>query len=456
MYRSLRAAAAAVRNHGDLYFAALLPEDRILNAFDRARWFWQGWIYTPAVTMWVFLSQCFSADHSCRDAVARLRAWRIGRGQKPCSAGTGAYCTARDKLPEEVSHRLVCQTGSQYEQQAARSWFWQGRKVRVVDGTTVTMPDTPENQAAYPQPKRQRAGCGFPLVRLVVVFSLAVGTVLDAALGTYQGKQTGENSLFRQLHPLLDEGDVVLADRYFSGWFDLALLRQRRVDVVVRKHQLRATDFRTGTWLGKGDHLVRWTKPSRPPWMTPEQYAALPDELELREVRVRVRQPGFRTRSVLVVTTLLNPEEYPADELAALYRQRWQAELYLKSIKIVLQMDHLRCKTPERVRNEIWTHLLGYNLLRGVMAMAGLSADVPPWSISFKGTLQTLNAFLPMLHGGVELDFWCRALLEAIASHAVGNRPDRFEPRVLKRRPKKYDYMCEPRQTYRNRILHGC
>jgi hypothetical protein len=456
MYRSLRAAAAAVRNHGDLYFAALLPEDHILKAFDRARWFWQGWIYTPAVTMWVFLSQCFSADHSCRDAVARLRAWRIGRGQKPCSAGTGAYCTARDKLPEAACHQLVRETGSQYEQQAAKSWFWQGRKVRVVDGTTVTMPDTPENQAAYPQPKRQRAGCGFPMVRLVVVFSLAVGTVLDAALGTYQGKQTGENSLFRQLHYLLDEGDVVLADRYFSGWFDLALLRQRRVDVVVRKHQLRATDFRTGTWLGKDDHLVRWTKPSRPPWMTPEQYAVLPDELELREVRVRVQQPGFRTRSVLVVTTLLNPAEYPADELAALYRQRWQAELYLKSIKIVLQMDHLRCKTPEHVRNEIWMHLLGYNLIRGVMAMAGLNADVPPWCISFKGTLQTLNAFLPMLHGGVELDCWCRALLEAIASHAVGNRPDRFEPRVLKRRPKKYDYMCEPRQTYRNRILHGC
>jgi len=433
----------------------LLPEDRILKAFDRARWFWQGWIYTPAVTMWVFLSQCFSADHSCRDAVARLRAWRIGRGQKPCSADTGAYCTARDKLPEAACHGLVRTTGSQYEQQAPASWFWQGRKVRVVDGTTATMPDTPENQAAYPQPKSQKPGCGFPIVRMVVVFSLAVGTVLDAAIGRYEGKQTGENSLFRGLHDLLDEGDVLLADRYFGGWFDIALLRQRGIDVAVRKHQLRATDFRTGTWLGRDDHLVRWTKPRQPPWMTAEQYLALPDELELREVRVRVQQPGFRTRRLLVITTLLDAEEYSAQELARLYRQRWQAELYLRSIKIILQMDHLRCKTPERVRNEIWTHLLGYNLLRGMMATAGLSADVPPWQISFKGTLQTLNAFLPMLHGGVDLDAWCRALLAAIASHAVGHRPDRIEPRVIKRRPKQYKRMREPRQNYRNRMLHG-
>ena len=455
MYRSLRTAVAEVRRHGDLYFAALLPEDRILKAFDRARWFWQGWIYTPAVTVWVFLSQCLSADHSCRDAVARLGAWRIGRGQKPCSPDTGAYCTARDKIPEAACHQLVCQTGRECEQQAAKSWFWQGRRVRVVDGTTATMPDTPENQAAYPQQKTQKAGCGFPIVRLVVVFSLAVGTVLDAALGKYEGKQTGENSLFRGLHHRLDDGDVVLADRYFGGWFDIALLRQRGIDVVVRKHQLRATDFRTGTRLGKDDHLVHWSKPPRPGWMTAEQHAALPDELELREVRVRVRQPGFRTKSILAVTTLLNPEEYSIDEIAALYRQRWQAELHLRSIKIVLQMDHLRCKTPERVRNEIWTHLLGYNLIRGVMAMAGHGADIPPWCISFKGALQTLNAFLPMLHGGIDLDCWCRGLLAAIASHAVGNRPDRIEPRVRKRRPKPYKHMREPRQNYRNRMLHG-
>ena len=455
MYRSLRTAVAEVRRYGDLYFAALLPEDRILNAFGRARGFWQGWIYTPAVTVWVFLSQCFSADHSCRDAVARLRAWQVGRGRRPCSARTGAYCTARDKLPETACHGLVRETGSAWEGQAAESWFWRGRRVRVVDGTTVTMPDTEENQAAYPQQKNQKPGCGFPIVRLVVVFSLAVGTVLDAALSKYEGKLTGENSLFRGLHGLLEKSDVVLADRYFGGWFDMALLQQRGIDVVLRKHQLRATDFRTGLRLGKDDHLLRWSKPARPHWMTAAQYAALPDELELREVRVRVRQPGFRTRCVLVVTTLLDAGAYAAEELAELYRQRWQAELHLRSIKIVLQMDHLRCQTPQRVRNEIWMHLLGYNLLRGMMVQAGLRAHVPPWRISFKGTLQTLNAFLPMLPGDSDFESWCGALLAAIVSHTVGNRPDRIEPRLRKRRPKPYTHLREPRQNYRSRMLCG-
>ena len=157
-----------------------------------------------------------------------------------------------------------------------------------MDGSTVTMPDTPENQAAYPQPKTQKPGCGFPIARILVIFSLSAGTVLEAAIGKYKGKQTGENSLFRRLYDALAEGDIILADRYFSGWCDIALPLQRGIDVVVRKHQLRRTDFRTGQRLGKDDHLVSWTRPPRPKWMSAEQYAALPDELTLREVRIRV------------------------------------------------------------------------------------------------------------------------------------------------------------------------
>lgn len=456
MVGSFRSAVAAARRSDGLYFAALLSEQRILEALGPARALWQGWIYRAAVTVWVYLSQCFSADHSCREAVARHMAWRMAQGLKPCSPETGAYCTARDKLPEAACRELVRSTGIGLEQQAPRSWHWHGRRVRVVDGTTVTMPDTPANQAEYPQLKRQRPGCGLPIARIVVVFSLAVGTVLDAAIGRYAGKRTGENALFRQLHDQLGEGDVVLADRYFSGWCDLALLRARGVDAVVRKHRARATDFRTGTRLGKDDHLVRWPRPQRPEWMTREQYATLPEELELRELRVRVEQKGFRTRTLVVVTTLLDPEEYPAHEVGLLYRRRWQAELNLRSLKIVLQMDHLRCKTPQRVRNEIFMHLLGYNLIRGVMATAALECEVPPWCISFKGTLQTLQAFLPMVLFVSDLDGWCQTLLAAIASHTVNDRPDRYEPRVVKRRSKKYKYMREPRQNYRNRMLRGC
>ena len=427
------------------------PKRLSSRAFGEARALWQGWIYTPTVTVWVFLSQCLSMDHSCRDAVARLIAWRVASGARPCSADTGAYCTARADLPEAVCCQLVRQTGAGVEQAAPAEWLWHGRRVRVIDGSTITMADTPQNQAEYPQLKSQAAGCGFPIARIVVVFSLAVGTVVEAALGRYAGKQTGENSMFRGLHDCLAEGDVVLADRYFSGWFDLALVAQRGVDVVVRKHQLRATDFRTGERLGKDDQRVRWSKPQRPSWMSVAEYAALPDELVLREVRVRVSQKGFRTKQLVVVTTLLDPEDYPRDQIAELYRQRWQAELHLRSIKTVLQMDHLRCKTPQRVRNEFFMHLLGYNLIRRAMVLAALQSGAQPWQVSFKGALQTVNHFLPTLRSSASLDAWCAALLSAIATHIVGNRPDRYEPRLTKRRPKKFKRLRRPRANYKKR-----
>lgn len=451
MFQSFHAAVAEARRHGNLYFAALLSEDRIRNTFGRARWFWQGWIYTPAVTVWVFLSQCLSPDHCCRDAVAQLIAWRVARGLKPCSAQTGAYCTARNDLPEEALHALVRDTGKQVEDESPTTWLWLGRKVRLVDGSTTTMPDTPENQAVYPQQKSQKPGCGFPIARVLVIFSLSVGTVLEAAIGKYKGKQTGENSLLRELYCSLAEGDVVLADRYFSGWCDLALLKQRGIDVVIRKHQLRPTDFRTGKRLGREDHLVSWPRPARPQWMTAEQYATLPETLTLREIRIRVTPKGLRTRSLVVVTTLLDPEKYPREEIALLYRRRWEAELHLRSIKVVLQMDHLRCKTPERVRKEFYTHLLGYNLIRGVMAVAAYQSGQCPWEISFKGTLQTLSHFLPLLLAGATTEAWCTALLAAVATHSVGNRPNRFEPRRRKRRPKPYKLLQKHRRLYATR-----
>lgn len=449
MVHSIRRAVADARRHGNLYFATLLSQDRILKAFQTTRANWQGWVYTPAVTLWTFLSQCLSPDHSCREAVARFLAWRLARGLPRCSAGTGGYCTARGHLPEEVPQRLMQDIGKEVEDEAPTTWLWHGRKVRVADGSTLTMPDTPANQAAYPQQKSQKPGCGFPIARIVVIFSLSVGTVLEAAFGKYRGKQTGENSLLRGLHEALAEGDILLADRYFSGWCDIALVVQRGVDVVIRQHQLRISYMFQGRWLSEDDHLVSWSKPARPEWMSREQYARLPDALTVREVRARVVQKGFRTRSLVVVTTLLDAEAYPPEEIALLYRQRWQAELYLRSLKIVLQMDQLRCKTPDRVRNEFWTHLLGYNLIRSVMAQAAWRSGRAPWEISFKGTLQTLSQFLPLLLTGISSKAWCTALLGATATHMVGHRPDRIEPRQVKRRRKHYQYLCQPRRNFK-------
>jgi len=449
MDAAFRHAVAQARRQGQLYFASLLPEEHIHRAFGQARWLWQGWIYTPAVTVWVFLAQCLSPDHSCCDAVAQLIAWLLACGRPACSAETGAYCSARDRLPEETCRRLARDSGRQVEEDAPASWRWLGHRVVDVDGSTLTMADTPANQADYPQLASQKPGCGFPIARLVVVFSLAVGTVLDAVLARYEGKQTGENSLFRTLHELLCADDVVLADRYFGGWFDLALLRQRGVHNVVRKHQLRATDFRTGVRLGRNDHLVYWSKPQRPAWMSHDQYRSLPAVLVLREVRVRVEQPGFRTKEVIVVTTLLEAERYAAAALAKLYRRRWQAELNLRSLKVALQMEHLRCKTPQRVHNEFYMHLTAYNLIRQVVAVAAFRAGVEPWTLSFKGAWQTLNRLLPLLATRIASAAWCEALFEAVASHEVGNRPDRMEPRLIKRRPKPYKHLREPRANYK-------
>ena len=452
MLGSFQAAVAKARRERSLLFASLVSEESILEAFGSARWLWQGWIYSPAVTVWVFLSQCLSMDHSCRDAVARLITWRVARGSRPCSADTGGYCTARDALPETACHQLVRQTGSDLEREAPAEWLWHERRVRVVDGSTITMPDTAANQAKYPQMASQKPGCGFPIARIVVVFSLSVGTVLEAALGKYEGKKTGENSLFRTLKHCLDAGDVVVIDRYFSGWCDLALLQARGVDVVVRKHQRRHTDFREGKRLGKDDHQICWPKPPRPKWMTRKTYASLPAELTLREVRVRVTQKGFRTKELVVVTTLLDPVEYSAEEIAELYRRRWHAELNLRSVKTVLQMDHLRCKTPHRVRNEFYMHLVAYNLIRRLMAVSAQERGTQPWQVSFKGALQTVNVFLPILCSSISPEEWCAALVASVATHVVGDRPDRYEPRVKKRRPKEYDLMNKPRAEYQRQM----
>ena len=447
-----RATVEQARKSEDLYFAALLSKDRITRSLREAGAWFQGWIYTGAITTWLFLSQCLSADHSCRETVARLVAWRVKKGQPACSADTSAYCTARDQLPEKTCRELAIGVGRELHQLAPESWLWKSRRVILGDGSTFTMADTVANQKEYPQQSSQKQGCGFPIMRALVLFSLAVGTVIEAAVSPYSGKQTGENSLLRTLHGTLHEGDVLVLDRYFSGWFDIALLQQRGIDVIVRKHQLRATDFRTGQRLGKDDQLVDWSKPSKPTWMDSETYNSLPDSLQLREIRVRVTQPGFRTRTLIIVTTLLDSDEYTHDDLATVYRRRWQAELNLRSLKIVMQMDHLRCKEPHRVRNEFYMHLLAYNLLRQVMGEAALKSGVCPHEISFKGTMQTLNEFLPMLPDAVCLDYWYDALLDAIATHIVADRPDRIEPRCRKRRPKKFKNLREHRSAYRTRL----
>jgi hypothetical protein len=434
-----------------LPFADVLPPERLERALREEGARWREAIFSPVLTLWAFLTQVISPDGSCRAAVARVLAWLVSQGQPLCSPKTDPYCKARQRLPESLLRRLLRETGQALHDGVPAEWLWKGRRVKLVDGTTVSMPDTAANQAAYPQPQSQAPGVGFPLARMVVVFCLACGTVLEAALGRYQGKETGENALLRTLDGALAAGDVLVGDRYFGGWFDIAWWHGRGVDVVVRLHQLRRCDFRRGRRLGPNDHVVTWAKPARPDWLDADTYRDLPDELTLREVRVRVAQPGFRTRVVVVVTTLLHAAEYAARDLAELYRARWHAELDLRSLKAVLGMGVLRCQSPAMVRKEVWAHLVTYNLIRTVMAQAAVANGCAPRELSFKGALQALTAFAERLldaagKAAAELYDW---LLVAIGTHLVGDRPDRVEPRAQKRRPQHYKLLTVPRQQAR-------
>jgi hypothetical protein len=435
-----------------LPFSQLLDAQVVKDALAESGVSFRDRLYTPCMTLWIFLSQVLDPMQCCLQAVLRFLAYRLAQGMEPCSSETGGYCQARQRLLESVVKSLMQVTGRQlHEREMPDAWRWKGRPVKLADGTTVSMPDTPENQKAYPQPSSQKPGVGFPLARLVVVFSLAVGTVLEVAIGQYKGKQTGEVSMLRTLHGSLEPDDILLGDRIFCTYFDIALLQERRVDVVTRLHQQRRADFRRGRRLGRDDHMVVWTKPRQPDWMDEATYQRLPDKITVREVRVRVAIPGFRSKTIIVVTTLLDADNYRVTELAQLYRARWQAELDLRSLKQVLQMDVLRCETPEMVRKEIWVHLLAYNLIRKVMADAAEKHGILPREISFKTALESLLAFTPYLAtmSPTQAEIYYAHLLDALAGHRVGDRPDRYEPRLKKRRHKAYGYLKEPRVAAR-------
>lgn len=440
-------------------FANILSEQIVAQALTAIEAFWMDRIYSPLVTLWVFLGQVLNADHSCRAAVARLIAHRISQGQSPCSSETGAYCQARKRLPEKFFSDVARQTGRALEANVDPNWLWKGRRVHVFDGSSVTMPDTPANQRAYPQPVVQKPGLGFPLARIAVVFSLACGAVLDLAICRYAGKGQSELGMLRKLWDMFLPGDVMLADRLMCSWTEMVLLKGRGVDTVTSLCKRKA-DFRRGKRLGKGDHIVQWPKPTKPRTIDRKTYNSLPEFLTVRETLVRVEQAGFRTQTIIVVTTLLDREEITGDDLAQLYRARWNAELDLRSLKQTMQMDILRCKTPELVRKEIWTHLLAYNLIRTIIAQAAIKHSIDPRSISFKGAIQTLEAFQPVIamqghHDSAFRTKLYRQLLDAIAAHRVADRPDRFEPRRVKRRPKRYDRLMKPRHEAKRDILNG-
>ena len=446
--------------HESLPFADVLAADHIQRTFEEEQaCFGDGEdaVYTPALTLWAFLSQVLhrGEQRSCVAAVARVITLLVASGAKACSEDTGAYCRARAKLSESVLERLTGDVSAACESQLPEKWLWRGRHVHLVDGTTVSMPDTPENQAAYPQHTAQQPGLGFPIVRLVVLLSLATAMVSGMALGPYSGKETGETALFRELLNVLSPGDILLADRYYCSYFMIALLLEAGVDFVARLHQLRTADFRRGRRLGKGDHSVTWSRPARPTWMDDETYRRMPTSIAVREVRVRVSQPGFRVERLVVVTTLTDAATYSRDDIGELYHKRWLVELDIRAIKITLGMDILRCQSPAMVRKEIWTCLLAYNLIRRTMLQAAAASDRSPRQLSFTAAMQKIAAcwmVLPHLAEDGRLALITRHL-SGLLKHRVGHRPNRIEPRAIKRRPKPHKLLTKPRPQARPQLL---
>src|SRR5260370_11230597 len=349
-------------------------------------------VLTPALALWAFLSQVLESDKSCRAAVARVLAHRLASEPPPCSEDTAAYCRARAKLPAAVLQRLAVEAGRNLEGQVPTDWLWHGKHVTLVDGTTLTMPDTPENQAAYPQLSTQEPGAGFPILRMVVLLSLATAGLVGMALAPYEGKETGETAVLRQLLGEGHGGDVLVADRYYCTYWLVALAQALGMDVVFRMHHLRDYDFQRGQCLGPEDHVVLWQRPQRPDWMDAATYATMPATLTLRELRVAIDTPGCRSAAIVVATTLTDAVRYPKDEIGDLYHERWHAQPDIRAIKQHLQMDHLRCRTPFMIEKEIWVHFLGYNLTRKAACQAALLQEVHPREVSFTATRQTINA----------------------------------------------------------------
>ncbi|MBM4091955.1 MAG: IS4 family transposase [Planctomycetes bacterium] len=461
---SFRQVADAFFSGEGLPFSRILSAERIERVFAKhGCLFGRHGIYTAAIMVWSFLSQVLrdGKEASCQAAVARVVSHCQEVGLAAPTSDTGDYCRARAKLSEPAIHALSCEIAADMEEAADETWLWKGRlHAKLIDGFTFTMPDTPKNQAKYPQSAAQEPGVGLPIARAVAILSLATACVMDLAVGPYKGKETGEPALFRSMLGSLTSGDIAVADRYYCSFMMIALLLAKHIHTCARKHQLRHSDFRRGQRLGKYDHLITWTRPDRPEWMDEETYAQIPETLTLREIRYNIVERGRRTRTIDIITTLVDADEFTQQDIADLYGFRWNSELDIRSIKASLNLAHVRCKSPEMVHRELWTTILGYNLIRTTAAGAALVHGKQPRQISFTSTCQYVLASWMQLSGGLIpaalREHYVRVILEQIAECEVANRPGRLEPRVLKRRRHGYPLMVKPRTVLRAELRRNC
>jgi hypothetical protein len=429
--------------HLDHLFGPWLPPGLLAQADEGANS--RDRIYNVRRTFFGFLYQVLNPDCPCREVVRQIQALLALGAAWGVDAGSSAWCQARARLPWDILPRLRCAVAARAEQTAG---LWRGLRVKVIDGTSTSLPDTTKNQHAYPQPGSQKPGCGFPVLKLVGVFSLATGVLLDYAKGN---KHHHELNLLQKLMDQFKTGDLVLGDRGFNAYTLLALLLWRGAQSLFRLHQSRPADLRKGKRLGKNDRLMVWRKPQlwqRPRYLSQAIWKRIPQELTVRVVRFSLAVPGFRSQSVTLVTTLLDPVAYPAEALARLYARRWQIELWFRDLKTSMGMEVLRCKSPKMVHKELEMSFIAYNLIRLLMVQAGAIHQMPVERLSFKGTVDALRQFslaLAQARSGKQRKALTTRLLEVIAGDPVPERPGRREPRAVKRRPKPYQLLNRPR-----------
>jgi Transposase DDE domain len=442
---STRINAALRRIQGEL--AHVLDAGQITEVCREVGYRFRKRILDPVTTIHLFVTQILHGNF----AVARLEEYT----DKDFSEA--AYCNARGRLPLKVLQTLLQRVGSALEPIMAETGCWRKHRTFHIDGSGFSMPDTEELQKQFGQPGRQRAGCGFPVAHLLTLFHAGTGFLVKALAAPLRTHDMKEAAL---LHPELQEGDVLIGDRGFCSFAHLALLAGRRLHGVFRVHQKQLVDFHPhrsyngpgqpyhkgrpySRWikrLGQHDQLVEYFKPKqRPKWMTAEEYAALPESIVVRELRYRIPCAHGRTREITLVTTLLNAKAYPAQALAEVYGQRWGIETNLRHLKHTMKMDVLRCETVAGVLKEMTVFALVYNLVRAVMCAASQRQEVPVQRISFADALGWLQNSKP----GSEL----RRL------KVNPERPDRYEPRVIKRRHDKYSRMTRPRKVLREQLL---
>ena len=402
-------------------------------------------IYPPLDTLRLFVGQVLSADRACQDVVGRRLSERVAQGQSLSALNTSAYCEARQRLPTTLPVALSTMLGERLEAMTPAAWRWQGRCVKLFDGTTVTMPDTPSNQETYPQSREQKPGLGFPMARIGALIGLSSGAMLAYQVAACKGKGTGEQSLLMNMLDRLNKDDVLLADALLATWWIIQGAIGRGVDVVMPQHGVRITDFTRGQRLGKNDHVVQWPRPPKPKAMSAEEYARYPEFITMREVKVNGR---------ILVTTLLDPAIASVHALGALYKMRWNIEVDFRTIKATLEMDVLRCKSQAMVDKEIAVYFLAYNLVRWAMAKAALLADILPRVLSFAGAKRVLAAFTEQLRrtSGDQIRTLIEIVSASIATLRLPYRPDRIEPRAKKRRPKNLPLLTVPRQVARDLI----